>query len=81
MRTETNSSEGRSLADAERDRLGNLVQNADRLRHDLKAAAAALERGIRPSAAAQAPPPPVRESSLERVKRINRLQQQDRAAP
>jgi len=68
--------EGRSLAELEQDRLGNLVKNADNLRRDLQRAAVTLEKSVgkAESAAPPAPAPapaPERESGLARVKRLN----------
>ena len=62
--------EGRSLAEAERDSLGNLVQSAERLRTDLKKAAATLERDSTSDTDSTASTG--RESGLERIKRLNR---------
>ena len=71
--------DGRSLAEAEQDRLGQIVRNADRIRQDLKAAAAVLENAPTAKAGAKQPEAakPVkkqRENSLDRVRRINRAQ-------
>jgi len=81
--------EGRSLAELEQDRLGNLVKNADNLRRDLQRAAVTLEKSVNrteraentePPAPAPAKKPPrqtkpvERESSLARVKRLNQSQ-------
>lgn len=65
--------EGRSLAEQERDRLGHLVSNADRLRRDMERAATVLQRAANKAPAPPKEQPP-RESSLSRVKRINRGQ-------
>jgi|GEM_PF-3232843 len=76
--------EGRSLAEEERDRLGHLVKNADSLRRDLQRAAVTLEKSVgrggaggeqpAPRRAAAPAKPTERESSLARVKRLNKSQ-------
>lgn len=69
--------ESRSLAEQERARLGDLMENADRVRRDLRNAASVLEKsgGATTSAPVKPAKPVERESSLARVKRINRTQQ------
>jgi len=77
--------EGRTLAEQEQDRLGHLVKNADNLHRDLQRAAVTLEKSVsrservdtddRPDPVkkpARQPKPTERESSLARVKRLNR---------
>ena len=77
--------EGRELAEKERDRLGHLVRNADDLRRDLQRAAVTLEKSA--GRASKSDPAPreareareprksaERESSLARVKRLNKSQ-------